>query len=167
MRFCENLSSCVPTLCLHFFCDFNVREYNWKCLFEMSSRKINVKEFSSLKAVEKLAWKTVALCIEYYGWKCKVVSKFKRLQVSQERMHPRRLWGETAFLHPSETWLLSESGLRISRLIMLIVWFTFSGIFFALELFAHAHWGGTSLSEVVLNFIGFLKTWVASFLMRC
>lgn len=33
----------------------------------MSSRKINVKEFSSLKAVEKLAVEDRGLCIEYYG----------------------------------------------------------------------------------------------------
>ena len=54
MRFVKTcLRACQRSAFVSFVIS-NVQEYNWKCLLEMSSRKINVKEFSSLKAVEKL-----------------------------------------------------------------------------------------------------------------
>lgn len=88
--FCENLSSCVPTLCLHFFCDFNVREYNWKCLSEMSSRKTNANRTSFPGSCGKAGCGRPWPCVGVLWPKCKVVSKFKRLQVSLERMLPRK-----------------------------------------------------------------------------
>lgn len=129
------------------FVIFNVREYNWKCLLEMSSRKISVNRIFFPES----CWKAG---VEDRGLVCRALrlktqgclspnskgSRFPRKECALggregSRMHPRGPWGEPASLHPSEMWLRSESGLGISRLITLIVWFTFSGIFFALELF--------------------------------
>lgn len=65
-----------------------------------------------------------------------VVSKYKRLRVSKERMHLRRGGSELAgiradfFIFTLKRGCISEAGLENFRLITMVVWFTFFGFCF-------------------------------------
>lgn len=88
--------------------------------------------FSSLKeTVEKLAVEACFLVCR----RCNVISKYKGLQVSKERMHLRKGGNELAGSKAGFPYFtlkhghISEAGFRIFRLITMIVWLIFSGIF--------------------------------------
>lgn len=136
----------------------------------MNSRKINVNRnlgwiyFSSLQELFK-TWqcKTVLLCIKYYGRKCKVISKYKRLWICKERMYLKeRKWN--SWLGRKGNFLTSPWNLAAFLKQSLKLWdelkivrFTFFGTLLHINYFPHVKPVRNFICRDFENFTGWSK----------